>query len=161
MTRFCSITALIYAFAASSAATAGSDWDQGGRGSGTSTSTVTQIADGHMVMHVSSAYDTVEMADPDHPMHGASGPCFGAVEIAAAAASGGGICTFTDRGGNMVVLHWAAKGMDATGALTGDWSISSGTGPWDGASGGGQFSSLTDPASGNFVNTITSKITLP
>lgn len=161
MTRFCSITALICTFVASGAATAGTEWDQDGVGSGSSTSTVTQIADGYMVMHVSSAYDTVEMADPDHPMHGASGPCFGAVEIAAAAASGGGICTFTDSSGHMAVLHWEAERMEASGALIGNWSISGGTGPWDGASGGGQFSSLTDPASGNFVNTITSKITLP
>lgn len=161
MTRFCSITALICAFAASSAATAGTDWDQGGKGAGSSTSTVTPISDGHMVMHVSSTYDIIDMADPDHPMHGASGPCFGAVEIAAAAASGGGICAFTDSGGNRVVLHWDAEGMDASGALIGSWSLSGGTGPWKGASGGGQFSSLTDQASGDFVNTITSKITLP
>lgn len=160
MTRYCSISALICALAAGSTA-AGATWDQGGQGSGTSTSTVKEIGENHMVMQVSSSYETVQMEDPDHPMNGASGPCFGAVEIAAGAATGGGICAFTDSTGSMVVLHWDAEAMEATGALTGSWTISGGTGPWAEASGGGRFSSLTDPASGSFVNTITSSVTLP
>jgi hypothetical protein len=160
MAQFGSISALVCILAAGNAL-AGTTWDQGGQGTGTSSSTVTQIADNHMVMQVSSTYEQVDMESPDHPMNGASGPCFGAVEVSAGAASGGGICAFKDKAGDSVVLHWDAEAMEATGALTGSWTISGGTGPWAEASGGGRFSSLTDPASGNFVNTITSNLTLP
>ncbi|MFW8634655.1 hypothetical protein [Cribrihabitans pelagius] len=142
-------------------AAAETTWDQPGKGMGISSSTVTEIAENHMVMQIRSDYESVEMEDESHPMQGAAGPCFGAVEVVAGAADGTGICAFTDSAGDTVVLHWTAKGMDGSGALTGDWEVSGGTGKWQEAKGGGEFSSLTDPSSGQFVNTITSSVTLP
>ncbi len=160
MTRHFFTAALLCAFSAGTAG-AGTTWEQGGTGTGTASNSPTEIADGHMVIQTSSTYENVEMEDPGHPMNGAAGPCFGAVEAAPAGVTGGGICAFTDKAGDKVVLHWHAEGMDASGALTGSWKLSGGTGPWAAAEGGGKFSSLTDPASGNFVNTITSSVTLP
>ena len=122
---------------------------------------VNQIAEGHMVMQISSSYENVEMEEAEHPMNGAAGPCFGAVEVASGEVEGGGICAFTDGAGEKVVLHWDAEGMDQSGALTGSWTLSGGSGPWADAKGGGSFSSLTDPETGKFVNTITSNVTMP
>ncbi|MBY6055266.1 hypothetical protein KUV26_02300 [Leisingera daeponensis] len=160
MTRHYSAAAFLCAFSAGTAI-ASTTWDQGGTGTGISTNSAFEIADGHMVMQISSSYENVEMEDASHPMSGAAGPCFGAVEVSSSAVSGGGICAFTDSAGDKVVLHWHADGMDASGALTGSWKLSGGTGHWDGAEGGGTFSSLTDQATGKFVNTITSSVTLP
>ncbi|WP_245602974.1 hypothetical protein [Leisingera methylohalidivorans] len=112
-------------------------------------------------MQISSSYENVEMADAGHPMNGAAGPCFGAVEVASGSVGGGGICAFTDSAGDKVVLHWTAESMDPSGALTGSWKLTGGTGHWSDADGGGRFSSLTDPETGKFVNTITSSVTMP
>ncbi|WP_027243870.1 hypothetical protein [Leisingera daeponensis] len=160
MTRHYFAAAFLCAFSAG-AAGAGTTWEQGGSGTGTATSSATEIADGHMVMQISSSYENVEMEDAEHPMNGAAGPCFGAVEAAPAGVTGSGICAFTDSAGEKVVLHWDAEGMDGSGALTGTWTLGGGTGPWADAKGGGTFSSLTDPETGKFVNTITSSVTMP
>ncbi|EDZ45527.1 hypothetical protein RBY4I_736 [Rhodobacterales bacterium Y4I] len=160
MTRHYFAAAFLCAFSAG-AAGAGTTWEQGGSGTGTATSSATEIADGHMVMQISSSYENVEMEDAEHPMNGAAGPCFGAVEAAPAGVTGSGICAFTDSAGEKVVLHWDAEGMDGSGALTGTWALGGGTGPWADAKGGGTFSSLTDPETGKFVNTITSSVTMP
>lgn len=160
MTRHYFAAAFLCAFSAG-AAGAGTTWEQGGSGTGTATSSATEIADGHMVMQISSSYENVEMEDAEHPMNGAAGPCFGAVEAAPAGVTGSGICAFTDSAGEKVVLHWDAEGMDGSGALTGTWTLGGGTGQWADAKGGGTFSSLTDPETGKFVNTITSSVTMP
>lgn len=156
-------TAAACAAVAICAATAAAEtaWDQPGKGIGISSSTVTEIGDNHMVMQIRSDYETIEMEDNAHPMHGAAGPCFGAVEVDASSAKGNGICAFSDGSGDKVVLHWTASGMDASGALTGEWQVSGGTGKWQEAKGGGSFSSLTDPSNGKFVNSFTSDVTVP
>ncbi|WP_254054652.1 hypothetical protein [Roseovarius sp. EL26] len=144
-----------------SATWAGGNYSGGGVGTGTSTSTPHPVAENHMVLQISSTYDKIQMEDADHPLHGGSGPCFGAIEVSATKVAGHGMCLYTDTGGEVVILHWHANGRDSSGALTGNWEISSGTGKWDGATGGGQFATKTDPNSGMFVNQITSDITLP
>lgn len=157
MKRYYLTAAVVCTFSAGSALSC-TELEQAGTGTGTSTSSVTQIADGFMVMQISSTYDTVEMEDASHPMHGASGPCIGAVEIDDGIVDGAGICTFTDAAGNKVVLHWDAEEMEDSGALAGTWHLSGGTGPWENTEGGGDFSSLTDPETGKFVNTISSSM---
>lgn len=148
-------------FMLGSAAWAGGSFTGSGVGSGSSTTTPHPVAENHVAMQISSSYDQIQMQDANHPLHGGSGPCFGAVEMSAAKIAGHGMCLFTDTGGDVMVLHWHAKGQDETGALVGDWEISSGTGKWNGATGGGKFASKTDPNSGKFVNQITSDISLP
>ncbi|SLN10198.1 hypothetical protein ROA7450_00002 [Roseovarius albus] len=148
-------------FMLGSAAWAGGNYTGNGVGSGTSTTTPHPVADNHVVLQTSSSYDKMQMEDASHPLHGGAGPCFGAVEMSAAKVAGHGMCLFTDAGGDVMVLHWHATGQDDSGALVGDWEISSGTGKWNGATGGGQFASKTDPNTGAFVNQITSDITLP
>ena len=149
---------LIAAICAASSVSA-ETFSGGAIGSGTSMNEPMPIADGHMVMRTSGSYEMFEV-EAGHPLEGASGPCFGAVEVMGASVSGGGNCVFSTASGDKAVMTWVATGLGADGALTGDWSVSGGSGAWDGASGGGTFSSLTDPNTGKFVNTITGDITL-
>jgi len=160
MTRYCLIPATLCILCAGGAV-AETTWNQPGKGTGVTKASTVEIAEGHSLMQISSTYDTVEMQDASHPMHGAAGPCFGSVEISGTAVSGSGVCAFTDSGGDKVVLHWTADAMEASGAMAGNWTLTGGTGKWAEAEGGGTYSSLADPASGTFVNTITSKLTLP
>ncbi|WP_170477274.1 hypothetical protein [Ruegeria arenilitoris] len=134
-------------------------FSSGAVGIGTSSNEPMPIADGHMVMRTSGSYEMFEV-EPGHPLEGASGPCFGAVEIMGTEVSGGGNCVFDTASGEKAVMAWEATGLGADGALTGNWSVSGGSGKWTSASGGGTFSSLTDPDTGKFANTITGDITI-
>lgn len=134
-------------------------FDGGAVGHGTSMNEAMPIGEGHMVMRTSGAYEMFEVA-AGHPLEGASGPCFGAVEVKGMEVSGGGNCVYDTASGDKAIMMWKATGLGADGALTGDWSVSGGSGAWANASGGGTFSSLTDPATGKFVNTITGDITM-
>lgn len=125
-----------------------------GKGMGTAMNKMMPIADGHIVMQTFSEYESFEVSD-DHPLKGASGPCIGSLEINAGAVSGSGKCVYTTAEGEMAVMNWMAKGLSAEGAVEGDWTVSGGTGKWAGASGGGTFSSLTNPDTGKFVNDVT------
>ncbi len=131
----------------------------GAVGHGTSANTMMALSESHIVMHTSSAYESFDVAS-GHPLEGASGPCFGAVEIKAGAVSGGGRCVYDTASGEKAVMIWTAMGMGADGALTGEWSVSGGTGAWASASGSGTFSSLTNPETGKFTNTISGEITM-
>ena len=138
----------------------GGTYDSSGVGYGTSQNEVTPIADGHMVMSSATTWDTMDMANADHPFQGMSGKCFGAVEVKVPNAAGSGHCVFTDGDGDQNVNRWVATGLGADGALQGSWTVVGGTGKFAGASGGGMFSSLTDQATGKFENTITGALTL-
>ncbi len=151
MVFFAAILAVTPAFAET--------FSSGAVGTGTSSNEPVPIAEGHIVMRTSASYSMFEVA-AGHPLEGASGPCFGAVEIKGGAVSGGGNCVYDTASGDKAVMVWTATGLGADGALTGDWSVSGGSGAWSGASGGGTFSSLTNPETGKFVNTITGDITV-
>ncbi|SNS84275.1 hypothetical protein [Tropicimonas sediminicola] len=134
-------------------------FSSGAVGTGTSSNEPIPIAEGHIVMRTSGSYEMFEV-EAGHPLEGAKGPCFGAVEIKGGEVSGGGNCVYETSSGDKAVMVWKAMGLGADGALTGEWSVSGGTGAWTGATGGGTFSSLTDPNTGKFVNTITGDITV-
>lgn len=134
-------------------------FSSGAVGMGTSSNEPMPIAEGHIVMRTSGSYESFEV-EAGHPLEGASGPCFGAVEIMGSDVSGGGNCVYETSSGDKAVMIWTATGLGADGALTGDWTVSGGSGAWANASGGGTFSSLTDPDTGKFANTITGDITI-
>lgn len=127
-------------------------------GKGSATSQVMPLAEGTMVIKTDSAYEMFEVED-GHPLQGASGPCFGAVSVVAGSVSGGGNCVYETSNGQ-AIMQWTAMGMSADGALVGSWIVLGGSGGWAMASGGGSFSSLTDPQTGKFVNTIHGSITM-
>ncbi|MFD0980679.1 hypothetical protein [Tropicimonas aquimaris] len=134
-------------------------FSSGAVGTGTSSSEPIPIAEGHIVVRTTGSYEMFEVA-AGHPLEGASGPCFGTFEIKGTEVSGGGNCVYETASGDKAVMVWKAMAMGADGALTGDWSVSGGSGAWAGASGGGTFSSLTDPETGKFTNTISGDITI-
>ena len=134
--------------------------DAAGTAKGQSTTTMTQISEGHMVMNANTEFSGFAAADPGNPMNNMSGPCFGAVEVKMGAASGGGLCDWTD-GTDRALISWMAESIDAEGRMYGAWSVKGGTGPWANASGGGMFTSLTDRSTGATENTVTGAISLP
>ncbi|MSU89038.1 hypothetical protein GE300_05280 [Rhodobacteraceae bacterium 2CG4] len=136
-------------------------WTVDGVGKASDMSKVHQLSDSHMVIMNHSEYTEIADADPSNPLHGATGPCFGATEVKPPQVTGAGRCVFTASGGDMISIEWTATGMSEQGAITGDWQLVGGTGAFDGASGGGQFSSLSDNDAGEETNTIGGEITLP
>ncbi len=160
MQKFFQTTAIsVLAIGLFAASASGETYDSEGKGMGMNTNEVYGISDGHAVVKTQTNYDSFEVPS-GHPLEGATGACFGALLINAGAASGTGNCVFDTASGDKAVLSWVAKGLGADGALTGDWTVSGGTGGWGTASGSGTFSSLTDPETKTFVNTITGSITM-
>lgn len=131
-----------------------------GKGMGQAQTEVMTLGEGHMVMHTNTLYATYEMDSADDPMQGMTGPCFGSMEVMAGKVAGGGHCAFTHTSGDMASIKWTATGMSPEGAVTGDWEVTGGTGAWMGATGGGKFSSLTNPETGASENTIEGEVTL-
>jgi len=160
MTRL-GLTAAALCLTCSAAATAETTWSNSGKGTGMTKASTVEVADGHLLMQISSSYDRVEMEDADHPMHGAAGHCFGAVEAKQASVSGSGVCALTDRSEDKVVLHWTAERMEKSGAMAGRMKVTGGTGKWAKAMGSGTYSSLADPASGTLETAFSVTLTLP
>ncbi len=151
--RFIMLAALLAASPAVSETFSGTSY-----GHGSSTSETMPVVEGTVVIKTESAYEMFDVSD-DHPLKGASGPCFGAVAIVAGGVSGGGNCLY-DTANGQAVMQWTATGMNPDGALTGDWTVLGGSGGWAKASGSGTFSTLTNPETGKFVNTIEGSITM-
>ncbi|NNU81953.1 hypothetical protein HMH01_16065 [Halovulum dunhuangense] len=130
-------------------------------GTATETSIAYQVSDGHVVVHNMSQYTAMLTADPENPMNGAAGPCFGVIEFRQGAVSGGGKCVYTDQGGDHMVIGWAATAVAETGATTGTWTLEGGSGKYLGSSGGGAFQTTGPGPDGTETNAITGEITLP
>lgn len=142
-------------------AQAGQVFDGSGTGTGQSQNEIIVLGDGHIVMHSVGAYEPLQTNDPDSPMAGLPGKCFGSIEIKGASASGAGHCVFAQQETAAVITDWQVTGMDANGALSGQWSVVGASGTAAGLSGGGSFSNLTDRETGQMENTITGALTLP
>ena len=125
-------------------------------GIGMSDNEVTQVAENHIIMKTESLY---EAFDTEGPFAGASGECFGAAEMKDGAVTGSGICVFDVENGETAVVDWQMNGLGEDGATTGEWTVTGGNGAWATASGGGAFSNLTDPETGEFENNITGEVT--
>ena len=114
-----------------------------------------------MLVDMNTKYSGFELDDPDNPMNGMSGPCFGAMEVKEGTVSGGGRCLYTDADGDMVTMQYVTERIGEDGAVIGVWSMSGGTGKWNEAVGGGSFSSLTDSETGENANIVTGSAMLP
>ncbi len=140
---------------------AGGTFDSAGVIKGKTSATFHPISDGHMVMEFTNTQTSFEMADPANPLAGMTGRCTGAMEIRGPAVSGGGVCIAQSDGGDMAFVRWQGQNLSADGALNGSWVMIGGTGSMAGISGGGQYSSLTDRSTGDYVNTLTGAVALP
>lgn len=129
-----------------------------GTGTGTSMSEPMPVSEGVVALKIEAMYDGFDSDDPDTPLSGLKGPCFGAGLIDQGKVSGEGLCRYTDADDEVVLMKWIATGMSAEGRTTGDWEIMGGTGKWASASGGGTFDGGT--TTGSYTNNITGEITM-
>ena len=154
----CSAAAFL---AASTAAHAGGTYSMAGTGSAEIASTAHEVAEGHMIINALSNYSALETEDAENPLNGASGPCFGAIEVKAPEMKGEGHCVYTDGDGDIAVLHWITSAMNDSRGPVGEWHLTGGSGKYAGASGGGGYSVVSDYETKTQVNTVTGEITLP
>lgn len=131
-----------------------------GKATGTSKTQVIEIAADHMILDSRTEYASFEMVDTTNPMSQLKGECFGVIEVRGGAAEGGGVCVLDGLAGDQVLLGWTARRLDPRGSIHGYWTVNSGKGTWQQASGGGTFSSRTNPSNGTSENTIKGAITL-
>ena len=140
---------------------AGSTFDTRGTGKRMAQNEIIPVTENHMIVDSRTVYDTMEMSDADHPFNGATGTCFGAIEIhAPAGATGGGNCAFTDGDGDVSMNRWSVRGMTAEGALFGSWTVVGGTGKYADATGGGGYETTTDSETGAIENVFDGAVTL-
>ncbi|KZY31617.1 hypothetical protein A3731_23285 [Roseovarius sp. HI0049] len=131
-----------------------------GTATGQSQTEVIEAGADHQFMNVRATYNRFEMEDSSNPMNKLSGPCFGVLEVRGGAVEGNGVCVLDGLEGDRVTLGWNARRRDPQGNIHGYWHISSGSGRWLQASGGGTFSSNVNPANGTATNTLRGAVTL-
>ncbi|WP_425091938.1 hypothetical protein [Tropicimonas sp. S265A] len=155
------ISAVILTVFACGTAQAGQLFDGSGTGAGQSQNEIVILGDGHMVMHSVGVYEPLATNDPNSPMAGLPGKCFGSIEIRGGSATGAGHCVFANQEETAVITDWQVTGLAANGALSGQWTVVGAAGAATGLTGGGSFSNLTDRETGTFENTITGALTMP
>ncbi|MEQ8292958.1 MAG: hypothetical protein RIA08_12200 [Roseovarius sp.] len=131
-----------------------------GTARGQSQTEVIEVGADHQFMNVRATYNRFEMEDSTNPMNKLSGPCFGVLEVRGGAVEGNGVCVLDGLEGDRVTLGWNARRRDPQGNIHGYWHISSGSGLWLQASGGGTFMSSVNPANGTATNTLRGAVTL-
>lgn len=140
------LTTIAAAFCGS-AALAGGTYDVGGSTVGKSDSTYVPMGEARIFMDMNATYT---MPENGSPTAGAEGKCFGYMDIAMGkGATGNGTCVWTDADGDAWYGPWTVVGMTPERASQGTWYVAGGTGKFAGASGGGTFSALTNPATGD------------
>ena len=155
------IIVLSMSFALVSTAEAEQMFSNAGIGKAMSSSQAHEIAEGHVVVNTHSTYSGLATEDASNPLNGATGPCFGSMEIRAPEISGAGHCVYTDGDGDLAVIAWKADTLGQGGMTGGEWSLTGGSGKYAGGSGGGRYEVVTDNGSGEQTNTVTGDITLP
>ncbi|MHA3980401.1 hypothetical protein ACW9UR_22240 [Halovulum sp. GXIMD14794] len=136
-------------------------WTVNAVGQADDMSTMHQVAEGHMIMQTHSVYTAMVDADPSNPLHGATGPCFGAMEIKPPEIAGDGRCVYTSADGDMISIGWQVTGMTESGGSTGTWTLMGGSGRFEGSSGGGEFEVTNDMEAKTETNKVSGEITLP
>ncbi|MEQ8898414.1 MAG: hypothetical protein RID23_15110 [Roseovarius sp.] len=131
-----------------------------GTAKGQSQTEVIEVGADHHFMNVRATYNRFEMEESTNPMNKLSGPCFGVLEVRGGAVEGNGVCVLDGLEGDRVTLGWNARRRDPQGNIHGYWHISSGSGLWLQASGGGTFRSNVNPANGTATNTLRGAVTL-
>lgn len=133
-------------------------YDISGSTVGTSNSKYVPMGETHIYVDLNSKYT---LPDNGTPMAGMAGECMGYMQIAVGSgAQGSGMCVWTDGEGDTWFGPWDVKGMGADRATQGTWYVSGGTGKFANATGGGTFSSVTDPQSGDSALDVSGSVTL-
>jgi hypothetical protein len=154
---------LVYAFTAlvvlGSSAVAGELYDVTSVGKGKSEDVVHALSESHIIMQTQNQYSGFEGS---HEMFSqVTGTCFGTAEMKSGSLAGNGNCKFDDADGDSYFNSWTISGLAEDGATVGTWVIIGGTGKFSGATGGGDFHSVTDTSTGMFENQVTGVMMLP
>ncbi len=155
------VTAAALVLASAGLASAGGTYDSTGVIAGQSLAKIYPLAEGHLVMELTGTQDSFDMAADGHPFADLSGTCTGGLEIRGPAATGEGVCTYSNAAGDMAFVRWNANAMTAEGAVAGTWVMIGGTGGMAGMTGGGNYTSKTDRSNGTTRATLTGAVTLP
>lgn len=142
------------------AASAETGFDASGIGGGPDRTEGFPISGDHRVVMARTDYEPFVADDPESPMNGLAGPCFGEIDVRGEAASGDGYCLFDDPEGARAVIGWTAEGATETG-FTGTWTLLGGSGRWAGGTGGGTFATTRDAEAQTLQNRVEGEITLP
>lgn len=134
---------------------AGGTVDMSSVASGQTNNIFHPINEGHFIVFTNTEYTANDQDDAGTILTGMKGECSGTLDLAPPTVSGQGHCVFRIATGDVTYTKWVATGMNAEGAITGEWSTVGGTGIFTGATGGGSFASATDRATGKTQNTIT------
>ncbi len=121
---------------------------------------VTVFSEGHMAMQLVSQYDKFEGPD-DNPLSGMIGTCSGHMIVQVPAASGSGLCTFSNYAGDNMVTSYTVTGLNRDGGISGTWTAQGGTGKIAGVQGGGSFVNSAVADDGTFNQQVTGAFTLP
>lgn len=133
-------------------------YDISGSTVGKSTSSYVPMGESHVYVDLNSKYT---LPDNGTPMAGMAGECMGYMQIAVGAgAEGSGMCVWTDGDGDTWFGPWDVNGMGADRSTQGTWYVAGGTGKFANATGGGTFTSLTDPQSGDSALDVSGSVTL-
>lgn len=150
-------TLALIAFAGAAAA-GGTSYDVSGTTVGMSENTYVPMGETHLFVDLDSTYT---LPVNGTPMDGMTGECLGSMQIAmGSGASGLGACIWTDADGDTWFGPWNVNGMTPERASVGTWYVSGGTGKFASASGGGTFTSLTNPETGQSKLDVFGSVTM-
>lgn len=113
------------------------------------------LPDGTMLLNVASNGFSWTM-DPEAPIGNGSITCYGSNIVSAEGEpmSGAGSCTSVDDDGDVWTIWW-------TGATGGEFGITSGTGKYEGATGGGTWENTVAYADAKQMNSWKGSFTMP
>jgi hypothetical protein len=147
-------------FLSATTAFAESSFDMNSTFNGTTQRQMTVLSEGHMTGKLISQFASLEGL-PGNPMNGMAGSCTGHMVIEAPAASGGGLCNFSNDAGDTMFISYEVIGLNRDGGISGSWTAHGGAGKTAGVQGGGRFVNSDVADGGTFTQQVTGAITLP
>lgn len=155
MIRFATLALLA---SAGSALAGGTSYDISGTSVGQADNTYMAMGESHIFVDLNS---TFTLPDNGTPMAGMAGTCMGFMTVTIGqGAAGNGMCFWEDADGDQWFGPWTVTGITPERATAGFWTASGGTGKFAGVTGGGTFTSLTDPSNGMSKLDVTGAVTL-
>ncbi|WP_424940765.1 hypothetical protein [Aliiroseovarius sp. S253] len=142
-----SLTVLAFIASTGAAFAGGASYDVSGTTVGKSENKYMPLGETHVFVDLKSMYTLPENGSP---LDGMTGECLGSMQIAlGSGASGMGVCTWSDADGDTWFGPWNVTGMTPERASVGTWYVAGGTGKFANATGGGTFTTATNPETGD------------
>lgn len=149
---------IVFIASTAAALAGGTSFDISGTTVGKSQNTYSPLNETDIFVDLSSTYT---LPDNGTPMANMDGECFGYLQIiVGVGAQGSGACIWKDDDGDAWVGPWRVNGMSPERATVGTWYVSGGTGKFANATGGGTFTSLSNPETGDSKLDVSGSITI-